>query len=128
MSSKNVSGEIGGWRDEQFAALAHRYRRSVIYFLRKYETPMALADLTDELVWRETDRVPSSKPDERERLYSSLYHTHLPKLAAAGLANFDAESKLVSLGSDVEAAASLLDCASVRERPGTTPNTRYDDL
>ncbi len=62
---------------------------------------MAVADLADDVVRRETDRSPTAMQDERERIYVSLYHNHLPKLAAAELVRFDADRKLVELAADV---------------------------
>nr|WP_225316448.1 transcriptional regulator [Haloferax sp. CBA1149] len=51
---------------------------------RENETPVE--DVTDE---------------ERQRVYISLYQTHLPKLESAGLVRYDEEERSVSLVSDV---------------------------
>ena len=61
---------------------------------------MALADLTDELVREEFGASPASVQDERERMYVSLYHCHLPKLAEAGLVDFDRAEKQVEFDAE----------------------------
>lgn len=108
-------------RDELRAALAEHGRRHVLRCLRSAETPMALADLTDELVRRVGDASPTGVQDERERIYALLYHLHLPKLADGGLVSFDPDRKLVDLRED---GTDLVDDdieASGGERPGDSP-------
>jgi hypothetical protein len=83
--------------DELFRVLADRRRRYVLHSLETAEMPMALADLADELVRWETDEEPTAVQDERERMYVSLYHHHLPKLAEQNLVALDLNRKLVSL-------------------------------
>ena len=65
---------------------------------------MALADLTDDLVRREADASPTAVQDERERIYVSLYHHHLPELATADLVSFDIDRRLVGLCADGDEA------------------------
>lgn len=90
--------------DELLRVLADRRRRYVLQCLKTAKTPMALADLADDLVRWELDAEPTAVQDERERIYISLYHHHLPKLAEHDLVSFDLNQKLVSLG---EAATDL---------------------
>lgn len=99
------------------SVLANRGRRYVLRCLRTSETPMALADLADELVRRETDASPTAVQDERERIYTLLYHYHLPKLAESCPVSFDADRKLVDLRED--AAERPLDAVrtSAEDRP-----------
>lgn len=89
-------------RADAFRDLQDRRRRYVLRCLRTSETPMALADLADELVRWETDASPSAVQDARERLYASLYHCHLPELANKGLIEFDTDQNLVSSCEAVE--------------------------
>lgn len=95
------TGDSRGLTDA-FRVLQNRRRRYVLRCLKTSETPMALADLADELVRWETDASPSAVQDVRERLYTSLYHCHLPKLANKGLIEFDTDQNLVSSSEAVE--------------------------
>lgn len=87
-------------RDELFSVLANRRRRYVLYCLKTSKTPMAVADVADALVRWETDESPPAVQETRERVYISLYHCHLPKLADADLISFDINQKLVDLRED----------------------------
>lgn len=87
-------------RDELFSVLANRRRRYVLHCLKTSKTPMAVADVADALVHWETDASPPAVQDTQERVYISLYHCHLPKLAEADLISFDIDQKLVDLRED----------------------------
>lgn len=64
---------------------------------------MALSDLADEIAgWEagtETEEVPRSAV---ERVHVSLYHAHVPKLADAGIVNYDRDRDVVALSADGE--------------------------
>ena len=107
--------------DELRAALAEHGRRHVLRCLAAAETPMALADLTDELVRRVGDASPTGVQDERERIYALLYHLHLPKLDDAGIVSFDPDRKLVDLREDATSIADDDFGTSDRDRPGDSP-------
>lgn len=107
-------------RDELGDLLADRHRRYVLHCLATSETPMALADLADELVRWETDTLPTAVQEQRERVYVSLYHCHLPKLASSGLVSFDINRKLVDLREDAD--EHLLDLVRTGAEETTTLN------
>lgn len=86
--------------DELLSVLANRRHRRILYCLKTSETPMALADLADELVCREADTSPTAVQDKRKQICISLYHRHLPQLADSGLVSFDINRKLVDLRAD----------------------------
>jgi hypothetical protein len=104
-------------RDELPSLLTNRRRRYVLYCLKTSEMPMTLANLADGLVRRETDASPTAVQDERERIYVSLYHTHLPKLAEADLVSFDTDQNLVDLREEGEALPLDLVRAGAEEQP-----------
>ncbi|MFC3477971.1 DUF7344 domain-containing protein [Halobacterium litoreum] len=90
--------------DDLFVALADATRRRVLWYLRA-EDEVAVDDLVDVLAgWQlaDTDVVDAA---DRERIAVSLHHVHLPRLANAGLVEWDAGN--VSLA-DVPAGASEL--------------------
>lgn len=72
--------------DVVFEVLADEDRRRVCLHLTQ-EDPQVIT--VDELV----DGIASDRPEpERERLAIDLHHRHLPKLAAAGIIDYDARS------------------------------------
>ncbi|QLD89390.1 hypothetical protein HWV07_10255 [Natronomonas salina] len=94
--------------DSQFAAsdpavadgLSNARRRGTLAVLREAGAPLALADLAADLVDREAGPVAGAPDyDAIQRQYVILYHTHVPKLVEAGLVEFDADRRIVSLGS-----------------------------
>ena len=98
-------GELTGENDrvsELLDVLAKRRRRYAIYCLHTFETPMAVADVTDEIVRIEMDTEPTAVPEVRKQIYTDLYHKHLPKLAEADIITFDTEENLVDLGPDAD--------------------------
>ena len=78
--------------------LANERRRAALAVLGEAAAPLALADLAADLVERE--RGPATgAPDHAaiRRCYVSLYHRHVPKLVEAGLVEFDADRRTVTL-------------------------------
>ena len=81
-----------------FQIFAHHRRRYALRGLRMHETPMALADLADEVAIRENEApLTEISAEEVKRIYMSLYHTHIPKLADADLVRYDQECDSVIL-------------------------------
>lgn len=73
--------------DQVLEVLQHRLRRDVIeYFLDASERTAAVDDLVAHLA-----REWPGDPPSRERLSVVLYHHHLPRLADAGIVEFDPE-------------------------------------
>ncbi|OAQ52270.1 hypothetical protein HTG_11655 [Natrinema mahii] len=84
--------------NDAFDVLSHHRRRYALQCLREYETPLALADLADEVAVREHDRPLPEIPSEAvKRIYVSLYHTHVPKLADADHVRYSQERDEVAL-------------------------------
>ena len=83
---------------ELLDVLANRRRRYAVHYLHTFETPMAVADVTDEIVRLEMDTEPTTVPEVRKEVYADLYHKHLPKLAEAEIVTFDTEENLVDFG------------------------------
>ncbi len=87
--SKNVLCEI----------LSHERRRFTLYCLERYRTPMALADLADEVARLEYDaatllQIPG---EDVKEIYLDLYHSHIPKLEEANLLEYSQEEDTVYL-------------------------------
>lgn len=88
-------------------AMSDRLRRRILSILQDVEARLSLADLARELERREADGPASDVHWEQIRQFHLvLYHTHVPKLADAGLVDFDVDERTVApvaLPADVEA-------------------------
>lgn len=85
-----------GTAPDVFDAMANERRRQVVAVLAGESTATDLSTLVDRVANRlPSDRTdPTSRPALRQ-LRVSLHHQHLPKLAAAGLVEYDAEAETV---------------------------------
>jgi DNA-binding transcriptional ArsR family regulator len=73
-----------------------RRRQAILTLVRHDDLP--LPDLADEVTVAERDEYLSNiDPDDVLEVYLSLYHTHVPKLAAAGLVEYDQDDDYVAL-------------------------------
>lgn len=91
--------QFGGVRERDFVAvpLSHPHRRRALHILRETGTSLALADLGIEMARREMDDCAGKVRWERARQYHiMLYHCHAPKLAEAGLVDYDADQQTVA--------------------------------
>jgi len=87
-------------RDRVFDILSSPRRRYVLYFLRTEPNPIQLTDLAEHVAaWENNTTVEELSTQQRKRVYVSLYQTHLPKLADAGLVEYDEDSGNVSIAS-----------------------------
>lgn len=83
--------------DEVFAALGHPRRRYLVYTLANGESEVALPELAAKIAAWERD-IPTDAVSEeaRRRVHTSLYHSHVPKLADLGvIEHVEAEGILV---------------------------------
>ncbi|GAA0232047.1 hypothetical protein GCM10009000_054250 [Halobacterium noricense] len=93
--------------------LTEQRRRLVIDSLLENEQTLALADLAKEVTVRENGTsMPKVDEDEVLRIYSSLYHNHIPRLADAGVVKFERERELVGLGKNSERMTDALSAVS----------------
>lgn len=85
--------------EDLFDALAPAERRRVLRCLSDSEFMMSLADLAAGAAALETDEDPAAVTDDEgpERAEIRLHHVHVPKLADAGLVDYDTRSKMVAL-------------------------------
>ncbi|WP_458207472.1 DUF7344 domain-containing protein [Haladaptatus sp. NG-SE-30] len=103
-------------QDALFDALASRRSRYILHHLRREETPVTLDDLVDTVAAWETDKsIDLVSNEHRHNVSMSLQHTQLPKLAMAGLVQYDADRELVSQGVYAEQADAYLDIAVERD-------------
>ena len=86
-------------RDEIFAMLSNRRRRWVLHFLKQCdEQRIDLRTLVDTVSSWEYDTPPDELPwKKRKRIYTALRQSHLPKLADAGVIEYDRNRGEVAL-------------------------------
>jgi hypothetical protein len=94
--------------DSIFEILVAERRRNALYVLYRHAGPVSLADLADEVASLEGEPI--------ERVATSLYHTHLPRLVEAGVAEYDAEEDLVRLTDHSDRFREYLTTAAADER------------
>jgi uncharacterized protein YjiS (DUF1127 family) len=72
--------------------LQNQRRRRSLRYLREADGQVRLSDLAETIAATENDTtVEQLRYEERKRVYISLYQLHLPKLADAGVVDYDAD-------------------------------------
>ncbi|UIP01328.1 hypothetical protein Hbl1158_15560 (plasmid) [Halobaculum sp. CBA1158] len=105
-------------RDEVYDILSNARRRFVIYYLRDRGEPVKLGELSDRVAAWENDVPVEELTDQQvKRVYVSLYQTHIPKLEDTGIVEYDADTGVVRLTSQV----SDLDAYLPDEDEGSIP-------
>lgn len=99
MSADGTDPEVLS-QDLVFDILSNTRRRMVLFYLREHSEPAAVQEIAERIAVLEND-VPAAElsRQQQKRVYVSLYQTHLPKLASAGIIEYDDENGMVSLTS-----------------------------
>lgn len=109
-------------QDALFDALASRRSRYILHNLRSEDTPVTLDTIVDTVAAWEMDKSIDLVSDEHRRnVLMSLQHTQLPKLAMAGLVQYDEERGLIDKGIHADQADAYLDIAVARDDAVPTP-------
>lgn len=96
-------------KTEIFHLLQNGRRRRVVRYFDQYEGPVSIGDLTDRVAAWECNVAPESvTTDERQRVYISLYQSHLEKLDGHGVVEYDAAEGTVTVGENHGLVASHL--------------------
>lgn len=94
--------------DDVLDILASQRRRYILHCLQTHALPLALADVADEVAVYEHDTdITDISAEEVKRVYISLYHTHIPKLAERGLVTYSQDRDLVTLSDNGEQLRAL---------------------
>jgi hypothetical protein len=75
--------------------LASRRRRYTLYCLYRYENPVRLPDVADQITAWETIDPPHF--ESSLQTYKDLYHCHIPKLTEAGIVSYCQPEDVVTL-------------------------------
>jgi hypothetical protein len=96
-------------QDEVFDILSSARRRYAISILSRQDEPIKLTRLAEEIAALEGDTtVEDLDKQQRKRVYVSLYQTHVPKLADAGIVDYDSDAGTVELTEGVGAVDTYL--------------------
>ncbi|MFB6075092.1 MAG: hypothetical protein ABEJ89_08775 [Haloarculaceae archaeon] len=96
-------------------------RRYVIYYLREEGGPVELTTLAEHVAaWENDTTVEELDSQDRKRVYVSLYQTHIPRLAEAGVVEYDQDTGDVALASRADQIDSY-----IRNGEEETPWYRY---
>lgn len=102
--------------DVAFDVLADRRRRHLLDCLRESESPVALGELARDVAARERGPSDADAPPEAvDRVHLTLYHSHVPKLAAADVVEYDRERDLVAPSRGSDRVERVLDLAAANE-------------
>jgi hypothetical protein len=86
-----------------FKLLADHRRRVLLQYLRDTEAPMPIAALVTEL----TQRDEHVSPDENTDTEIAVHHIHLPKLADAGVIEYDQSAQQAAYTAPLQVDALL---------------------
>lgn len=85
-------------RDTAFEILTNARRRYALAYLRTRSAPASIGELAEVIAAHERDTtVDLISSKERKSVYTSLYQTHLPKMADAGVVDYDRHRGTVAL-------------------------------
>lgn len=107
----NSTETIRPSREEVFDAVKNLRRRYVLYYLQRYGGPAELGELAEQVAaWENDTTVTEVSSSQRKSVYSALHQTHLPKLEAAGVLEYDADQSIVrttdtAAGLDIQLAS-----------------------
>jgi hypothetical protein len=103
-------------QDNVFDALASRRSRYVLLTTKQADGPIEVDELVDTVAAWETGKPIDLVSDEHcKRVFTSLRHSQLPKLAMMGLIQYDEEDGVVARGPYAEQVDAYLDIAAVRD-------------
>lgn len=104
MNSNEAGGKGPGTLslDALHDLLAHHRRRHVLVCLDQHRQ-LPLADLADEVASQEHGEPITEITEEAVlRIYSSLWHAHIPKLEEADVVEYDQDRDTVALGANAD--------------------------
>ena len=101
-NKNNLSEE--GVEERLFEILSNRRRRYTVYALgNEAENTVELGELARRIAAWETEKPPEQVTStERKRVYTALQQSHLPKLADAGLIDYDERASVIHSRPELE--------------------------
>jgi hypothetical protein len=113
--------------DDVFHTLQNERRRFALVYLSGRDGPVKMRDLAEQVAaWEHDTTIPSLDSDERQRVYISLYQSHLPKLDDIGAVRYRQSRGLVERRSLADEFEPFLDSETdgeAAEAPRMAPVT-----
>ncbi|MUV86264.1 hypothetical protein GJ631_06675 [Natronomonas sp. CBA1123] len=96
-------------QDAAFDLLSNARRRLALKYLLEQDTPVGIDELAAHVAAVENDtEIEQLDEKQRKRTYVSLYQTHIPKLAKAGVVEYDPDERTVALNGKLPTITSYL--------------------
>lgn len=115
--------------DHVYESLAHPRRRYLCYTLLE-DTEWSLTDLATKVAaWENEVPEHAVSDDQRDKVYVSLYHVHVPKLVDLGVLSFDEWTETVTPAENAEQVLTALQAmgASLDQRQESHARSKMDD-
>lgn len=90
-----------------FELLSDERRRLVVSTVAEKGERVSLSDLAETVAEAEAADASAVSQDHCEVVHTLLYHSHLPKLADAGVLEFDREERVVEPGPNLSSVAEV---------------------
>lgn len=84
--------------NQTFELLTHPYRRYVLYYLTKESEVVGIDTLATAIGKWDGDHTGTDRTNNTKEAKTALHHTHLPKLADAGIITFGPNKDSIELG------------------------------
>jgi DNA-binding transcriptional ArsR family regulator len=98
MTIEPPTGAVSISRDTAFEILTNPRRRYALSYLRSKSGTVSIGELAEAVAaWEQDTNVELVSSKERKSVYTSLYQTHLPKMADAGVIVYDRQRGQVRL-------------------------------
>lgn len=95
--------------DHVYEALGHPRRRYLCYTLLEEEEEWSLSDLATKVAaWENGVPEHAVSDRQRDRVYVSLYHAHVPKLVDEGVVTFDAARERIAAAENIQQVLAAL--------------------
>lgn len=106
-------------REEVFEVLSNRRRQYVLHYLKRNgDEPVRLRNLVDQVAaWENDTTIEELESNDRKCVYTALRQSHLPKLDAAGVVNYDKQRGEVELTDGAEEVQLYLEYVPANDIP-----------
>jgi hypothetical protein len=126
--AQTESGAASLSRDDAYHLLQNTRRRAVLrYVLAHDEAEYVMREVAEAVAaWEHDTTVEQLASTERQRVYISLYQSHLPKLDEHGIIDYDQPRGRISVTPLAQVLAPILDVDDGLDAPETI-RVEYDD-